>query len=617
MKNDIIIAETHTSEYQIHKYWARKPHNVVNHYIQKYFKKGETLCDPFFGSGIFLVEAKKLGIDCVGFDINPTAFEIANFTLFPPKLNSFESEFNKIGAVLSLEFGSNYTYKKHQIKYFVHVLKYKCPECGTEQIVPDKSDKNCINCNKRSFYNLENCKSTKIVELILENGDNIIADEEIELLNNFISKKEYSIFQDKPLVNRRILSFPNLEFGDFFTQRAKNFVGRVKELLSDVQDKEIRTSLEFFFASCLIQFTKLIPYRNNLDTGGPAWSIPGFWVAHKHLEANPLIVIRGRFKKFTKAIAKLEKDYNGTKTKTLISNCSYHVGFKKLEPNSIDGIFFDPPYGGDVPYLEFSFLWNSFYQKKVAYESEIVVSDRKEFQSDWAKYYIDIFNALKIFREYLKPSGKIILTFNNLNPKAWVAILESFINNSFKIVEASYQIPAVVSSKAQKAKNTSYVGDYYLVFEKTETPVELSKDDKLFYKLMEPCLYSRSGTLAKNLLVRHVILNVIRHNLSLDYITNMENYFKEILDIDGDYYKMKEVKINYSLFEKYSIEKAIDQIISSDLFARQILKKTALIKILSKTEHLGMPSFEEINLSLTNKFELKGDKLIAKEPQLF
>ena len=196
--------------------------------------------------------------------------------------------------------------------------------------------------------------------------------------------------------------------------------------------------------------------------------------------------------------------------------------------------------------LHFSFLWNSFYQKKVAYESEIVVSDRKEFQSDWAKYYIDIFNALKTFREYLKPSGKIILTFNNLNPKAWGAILESFINNSFKIVEASYQIPAVVSSKAQKAKNTSYVGDYYLVFEKTETHVELSKDDKLFYKLMEPCLYSRSGTLAKNLLVRHVILNVIRHNLSLDYITNMENYFKEILDIDGDYYKMKEVKINYS-----------------------------------------------------------------------
>jgi hypothetical protein len=43
----------------------------------------------------------------------------------------------------------------------------------------------------------------------------------------------------------------------------------------------------------------------------------------------------------------------------------------------------------------------------------------------------------------------------------------------------------------------------------------------------------------------------------------------------------------------------------------------ALIKILAKTEHLGMPSFEEINLSLTNKFELKGDKLIAKQPQLF
>lgn len=617
MNNDIVIAETHTPEYQIHKYWARKPHNVINHYIHKYFKKGDTLCDPFFGSGIFLVEAKKLGIDSIGYDVNPTAFEIANFTLYPPDLYEFEKEFNNIFELLKTEFESNYSYKKQQIKYFVHALKYICPACATEQIIPNKLEKKCAKCGKRSFYNLENCKTTKIVEVILENGDNSVVDDEIELLNNLIFQKEYTIFNKKPLVNRRILSFPNLQFGDFFTERAKSFIGRAKELINEVQNKEIRDSLDFFFGSCLIQFSKLIPHRNNLETGGPSWSIPGFWVAHKHLEANPLIVIRGRFKKFRKAIEELEKSYRGINAKTIIRNCSYNVGLEKLKSKSLDGIFFDPPYGGDVPYLEFSFLWNSYYQKKVAYESEIVVSDRKEFHSDWKKYHTDIFNAIKTFHKYLKPSGKIILTFNNLNPEAWIAILESFYKNNFKTIETSYQIPAVISSKAQKAKNTSYIGDYYLVFEKTNTPVYRTKNDKLFYELIEPCLYSRSGILAKNLLVRHVILNVIRHNLSLDYILSMDHYLKDIIEVNGDFYKIKKAKINAKLFDKYSIQTAIETIISIDLNVSQILKKKALIVILKKTEHLGMPSIEEVNYFLKQKFEFKGDKLIALKPELF
>ncbi len=37
----------------LHKYWARKPHNILAHYIEQNFKPGELVVDPFSGSGVF------------------------------------------------------------------------------------------------------------------------------------------------------------------------------------------------------------------------------------------------------------------------------------------------------------------------------------------------------------------------------------------------------------------------------------------------------------------------------------------------------------------------------------------------------------------------------------
>jgi len=51
-----ISAQALTSMYLMHKYWVRKPHNVVGDYIEHYSKKGEIVLDPFIGSGVTAVE---------------------------------------------------------------------------------------------------------------------------------------------------------------------------------------------------------------------------------------------------------------------------------------------------------------------------------------------------------------------------------------------------------------------------------------------------------------------------------------------------------------------------------------------------------------------------------
>ena len=58
--DSIILPETHSPMYMIHKYWARKPANIVAEYIKKYSNEGDTVFDPFFGSGVVLFESVLL-----------------------------------------------------------------------------------------------------------------------------------------------------------------------------------------------------------------------------------------------------------------------------------------------------------------------------------------------------------------------------------------------------------------------------------------------------------------------------------------------------------------------------------------------------------------------------
>lgn len=57
--------------HSFHPYPAKFPANIVRKYIEKYSKQGESVIDPFCGSGTTLVESRLLGRNSLGIDINP------------------------------------------------------------------------------------------------------------------------------------------------------------------------------------------------------------------------------------------------------------------------------------------------------------------------------------------------------------------------------------------------------------------------------------------------------------------------------------------------------------------------------------------------------------------
>jgi DNA modification methylase len=87
---------TYKGIYSMHKYWGKKPHNIVRSFIEYYTEKGQIVMDPFCGSGVTAIEALLAKRKAIAIDLNPVATFITRATLLPVNPNDIEMEYKRI-----------------------------------------------------------------------------------------------------------------------------------------------------------------------------------------------------------------------------------------------------------------------------------------------------------------------------------------------------------------------------------------------------------------------------------------------------------------------------------------------------------------------------------------
>lgn len=111
----------HTSMYLMHKFWARKPHNIVRKYIECYSRDGETVLDPFCGSGVTASEAIKSGRKAIAVDLDPLATFVTYMTVVPVDLDEIKTAFEKF---------------EEKVKPTIYKLyRIQCPQCGEKKAI--------------------------------------------------------------------------------------------------------------------------------------------------------------------------------------------------------------------------------------------------------------------------------------------------------------------------------------------------------------------------------------------------------------------------------------------------------------------------------------------------
>ena len=115
----------------VHGYFTKQAWNVVQEYITNYSKQGDTVLDPFGGSGVTAIEAMMTKRKAIHIDLNPLSVFMVNSLITPVDFNLLADEFDK----LEKKFTKNLPQTDEEIKEALK--KYPYPK---GDILPKGSD---------------------------------------------------------------------------------------------------------------------------------------------------------------------------------------------------------------------------------------------------------------------------------------------------------------------------------------------------------------------------------------------------------------------------------------------------------------------------------------------
>jgi len=469
--NHALVPKPHTPIYLMHKFWARKPNNVVSEYIQHYSRKGEITLDPFCGSGVTAIESLKLKRKTIAIDLDPIATLITRMTVIPVDLHEYEITYNQIKEKVKKEIDELY--------------ETTCPKCGQTATVICMKWENMTPSEVRNLL----CPSCGMVHDKKIDKNDLARIKEIENLEVPYwypkdVKMQYS--NGKPFVKKEKLNYIH----ELFTKRNLIALTMIYQEIESIQSKSIMDLMKFTFSSMLAQTTKMMLWSR---TSRPSWKLHSYWVPPNNVELNVWDRFENRYLDVLHGKEEAERllgrfclegqifqDLDNGKDFLASTQSALNLNDKPalVPSNSIDYVFTDPPYGGSVQYMELSALWASWLKGKdndprfqLNFDEEVTINDSQG--KDFGFYHKMLRASFEEVYRVLKPDHWLTVTFHNTEIRIYNSIIKAIVLSGFDLEKIVYQPPAKKGAKQQLQPYGSAIGDYYIRFRKPSKRVGL------------------------------------------------------------------------------------------------------------------------------------------------
>lgn len=430
--------KSHPRHYMMHKYWGRKAHNHVAHFIEQFSSEGETVLDPFMGSGGTVIEAKKLNRNAIGIDLNPVSALIVENTVSSYSPVSYQTYSEKIISDLP--------------EIIEKITVTACPKCGRETVLD-----NAIWKNEELIRVKGTCPDHGVFRSDASKRDK-------ELVNKSIS----ALIE---LEQSNQIKYPKNQLFDFVKRNGRKYIfelfsprnllisalllARIKE----IDDLRLRQLYLMTFTSMLPNVSSMIPGDELNVTGKSGWQISKFWVPNIRTEKNVIGSFRSRVKTITAGLIETENIFSKSSVQILTQSSEF---MPQIETDSVDFIFADPPYGDSIAYLGLSMFWNSWLDIDVDYESEIIYDSYRG--KNYENYEIGLTKVFAESSRVLKPGRHMVVTFNNRKIKFWRILMQAISSAGFELVSVEWQDQAVASGTQGINRANTLRGDFAYTF---------------------------------------------------------------------------------------------------------------------------------------------------------
>jgi SAM-dependent methyltransferase len=432
-----------------HKYWGKKPSEVYRFIIDEFSEPGQTILDPFVGSGVLGVEALKMSRNFIGIDINPVAVQMSKLLISPPEASRVRDAFNKIERLAKKKIEATYsTLDGTQVAS--HYL-----------------------WNEEDLTSVWTMKGRKRSEAAPTDGDLKLA----------TSYEHYPVQHIRPIRlfdNSRINTRSVLTLEDLFTGRALHNIDLLLEGINKCDDP-VRKALLLCLTSAVGQMSKMVfaitgrgktkgEETGHIEVG--SWVI-GYWRPDLHFEVNVWNTFARRVGRFLRTLELDVRErslFRGSEASALgeviLGSASNVLASYKVE--SVDLIITDPPHGDRIPYLELSELWNAILGETAEFENEIVVSNARSRCKDREAYGRELNAVLAELRRILKPGGHLIILFNSRDGQSWSDLKSAVFGNDARTLSylGAFESHYSAGSVVQDSRPGGLQHDYALVFKK-------------------------------------------------------------------------------------------------------------------------------------------------------
>lgn len=432
-----------------HQYFTKQAHNVVREYILHFTQEGDTVLDPFSGTGVTAIEALAAKRKAVMCDLNPLACFITRQTCRRIDTDPFKTTFERLEAIV-----------KPRIQAW-----------------------------------------------------NAMPEEEIALV-----PVEYWYPRNAPMPKNA--DFQHVE--ELFTKRQLLAYARLLHEIMQIEEPEMRDMFRYVFSATMakVNLTYMPSEKDGKQIGGGGAAIFGtyrYWKPPVIRELDVWENFATRFNYIYKGKQqwhKLTEGIDVNQNLTVIQVSAEQLS-RRVASDSIDYIYTDPPYGGNIAYLDLSTMWNAwlgFETPPELKQAEIIEGgDLEKTQQDYETRFT---RSLAEMSAVLKKDGWLSVVFAHKKLEFWNMIVDACETNGMELKGSVYQ-PTNNSSVHYK-KNPANVlcSQRIATFRKTFQASRREQPDDLkafiLNEINQACLEERGAAI--DVIYQRVLDQLLRNN---------------------------------------------------------------------------------------------------------
>lgn len=424
--------------YMAHGYLTKVPVPAIIPFIEAFTRPGDTVVDPFAGSGMTGVAAATCGRRGRLSDISVLGRHIGQNYVNMVDAELLRKHANEVVAGVTRRLGDIYAVSCSKCGAEAHLTKtvksviVQCGGCrgpvnyyrSMEAADWDKSRMTCPHCTADVSARLDRVGDEPVIEYVscgcqatqLEQPASPTPWIDLEGL----AYPRVEITPDRQMYKASALGKSGMTTVDrFYSPRNLAVLTVLREEIGRVEDEALRSKLLFAFTACLTRASKRYQWSRQRPLNA---ANANYYVAPVFYEWNVFDLFLRKVEAAIRSDDWVRRQLGDGTLFDSALDVTYDLGSAaeiNLADASVDYVFTDPPFGSNLFYADMALFQEAWLEGFTDMSQEAVIDRGVRKNRTFGRYEDLLTQALAECRRILKPGGRVSMVFGNSSGSVW------------------------------------------------------------------------------------------------------------------------------------------------------------------------------------------------------